>query len=366
MDTYSIRQPLGVSVGITPFNFPAMVPMWMFPLAIACGNTFVLKPSEKAPSASMLIAELCAEAGLPDGVFNVLHGDRLVVERLIRHPDVATVSFVGSTPVAQSIYETASAEGKRVQALGGAKNHAVVMPDADIDSAADALISAAYGSAGERCMAISTVVAVGNVGDVLVPKVRARAEDLRVGPGTEEGIDMGPLVTGLHRDRVSGYIDSGVEEGADLVIDGRGLTVEGHERGFFLGPSMFDNVSADMTIYRDEIFGPVLVQLRTESLAEAIDLINRNPFGNGTAIFTRSGPAARAFQSKIEVGLVGINVPIPVPVAYHSFGGWKQSLFGDLHLYGEDGVRFYTRSKVVTSRWNNRFGGVNLGFPSGD
>lgn len=366
VDTYSIRQPLGVSVGITPFNFPAMVPMWMFPLAIACGNTFVLKPSEKDPSASMFVAELFAEAGLPDGVFNIVHGDRLAVQRLLEHPDVATVSFVGSTPIARFIYQTASAAGKRVQALGGAKNHAIVMADADLDSAADALVSAAYGSAGERCMAVSTIVAVGDVGDALVDGVRARVDDLRVGPGSTDGIDMGPLVTGEHRDKVAAYIESGVNEGADLVIDGRGLKVEGHEHGFYLGPSMFDNVATNMRIYREEIFGPVLVQLRVDTLADAIDLINANPYGNGTAIFTNNGAAARAFQNRIEVGLVGINVPIPVPVAYHSFGGWKQSLFGDLHLYGEDGVRFYTRGKVVTSRWIKRAAGVDLGFPSGD
>jgi malonate-semialdehyde dehydrogenase (acetylating)/methylmalonate-semialdehyde dehydrogenase len=340
-----------VFAGITPFNFPVMVPMWMFPVALACGNTFVLKPSEKDPSASIMLAELLKEAGVPDGVFNVVHGDKLAVDAIVHHPDIKAVSFVGSTPIAKYIYSTAAAEGKRVQALGGAKNHAVVLPDADLEFAADAIIGAAYGSAGERCMAISAVIAVGDVADPLVTKLTDKAKKLKVGPGTAESVDMGPLVTHAHRDKVAGYVDLGVSEGATLVIDGRGLKVPGHECGFFLGPTLFDHVRPDMTIYRNEIFGPVLIVLRVNTLDEAVELVNNNPYGNGTAIFTSSGPAARRFENDIEVGMVGINVPIPVPAAFFSFGGWKQSLFGDLHVYGIDGVRFYTRLKAVTSRW---------------
>jgi malonate-semialdehyde dehydrogenase (acetylating)/methylmalonate-semialdehyde dehydrogenase len=351
VDVSSIRQPLGVVAGITPFNFPAMVPMWMFPMAIACGNTFVLKPSEKDPSASMKIAELLAEAGLPDGVFNVVHGDKVAVDRLLEHPDVAAVSFVGSTPIARHIHTTAAANHKRVQALGGAKNHMLVLPDADLDAAADAAVSAAYGSAGERCMAISAVVAVGAAADPLVALLKKKAEAIMVGPGEKEGVDMGPLVTRQHRDKVAGYVDQGVKEGAKLVVDGRGQKVPGHESGFFLGTTLFDNVKPEMKIYQDEIFGPVLVVLRAKTLEEAIALVNRNPYANGTAIFTESGGAARRFENEIQVGMVGVNVPIPVPVAFYSFGGWKGSLFGDLHVHGMEGVKFYTRTKVITTRW---------------
>ncbi len=351
IDCHNMLQPLGVCAGVTPFNFPVMVPLWMFPVAIACGNTFVLKPSEKVPSASMRMAELFKEAGLPDGVFNVVHGDKEAVDAILAHPDIKAVSFVGSTPIAKYVYETCAQHGKRVQALGGAKNHAVVLPDADPEFAADALIGAAYGSAGERCMAISAVVAVGKAGDELVERIREKAGKLPVGPGDKHGVEMGPLVTKAHRDRVAGYIDKGVAEGAKLVLDGRGLKVAGHGQGFFLGASLFDHVRPDMTIYRDEIFGPVLVVLRAESLDEAIKLVNANPYGNGTAVFTRSGAAARRFQNEIEVGMVGINVPIPVPMAFFSFGGWKGSLFGDLHVHGMEGVKFYTRTKVVTTRW---------------
>ena len=351
VDAYSRRQPLGVCAGITPFNFPAMVPMWMYPVALACGNTFILKPSEKDPSASIMMAELLKEAGLPDGVFNVVHGDKVAVDAILHHPDIKAVSFVGSTPVAKYIYATASAEGKRVQALGGAKNHAVVLPDADMAFTADAIIGAAYGSAGERCMAISAVVAVGDAADPLVERLSDKAKKLKIGPGTAEGVDMGPLVTEAHRNKVAGYVDSGVSEGAALVVDGRAVRIPGHEAGFFLGPCLFDHVRPEMTIYRDEIFGPVLIVLRVNTLDDAIDLVNRNPYGNGTALFTSSGLAARRFENEIEVGMVGINVPIPVPAAFFSFGGWKQSLFGDLHAYGIDGVRFYTRLKAVTSRW---------------
>jgi malonate-semialdehyde dehydrogenase (acetylating)/methylmalonate-semialdehyde dehydrogenase len=355
VDCHSLRQPLGVCTGITPFNFPVMVPLWMYPVAIACGNTFVLKPSEKVPSASMRMAELFKEAGLPDGVFNVVHGDKEAVDALLAHPDVKAVSFVGSTPIAQYIYETCARNGKRVQALGGAKNHAVVLPDADLEFAADALIGAAYGSAGERCMAISAVVAVGDTGDALVAKLRDKAAGLKIGPGAGKvggrEPDMGPLVTRAHRDKVAGYVDKGVAEGAQLVLDGRGLKVPGHDNGFFLGASLFDRVKPEMTIYRDEIFGPVLIVLRVKTLDEAIALINANPYANGTAVFTRSGGAARRFEREIEVGMVGINVPIPVPVAFFSFGGWRGSLFGDQHVHGMEGVRFYTRGKVVTTRW---------------
>jgi malonate-semialdehyde dehydrogenase (acetylating)/methylmalonate-semialdehyde dehydrogenase len=365
VDTYAMRQPLGVVAGITPFNFPAMVPMWMFPIAIACGNTFVLKPSERDPSASLLLAEILQEAGVPDGVFNVVQGDKEAVEAVLRHPDIAAVSFVGSTPVARYVYETATACGKRVQALGGAKNHMVVLPDADLDLAADAAVSAAYGAAGERCMAISAVVAVGGVGDALVAKVRERVAKLKVADGMEPDVDMGPLVTAEHRAKVARYVESGLQSGAKLVIDGRNLKVAGRENGFFLGPCMFDAVTPEMAIYRDEIFGPVLVMVRADSLREALDLINRNPYGNGAAVFTKDGAAARLFQNEVQVGMVGINVPIPVPMSFYSFGGWKNSLFGDRHIYGPEGVEFYTRGKVVTARWPEpKDAGVNLGFPT--
>ena len=351
VDCHTVRQGIGVCAGITPFNFPVMVPMWMFPVAIACGNTFVLKPSEKVPSASMRMAELLKEAGLPDGVFNVVHGDKETVDAILNHPNIAAVSFVGSTPIAKYIYDTCARNGKRVQALGGAKNHAVVLPDADLEFTADALIGAAYGSAGERCMAISAVVAVGAAGDPLVALLKKKAQAIMVGPGDKEGVEMGPLVTAQHRDKVKGYIDQGVKEGATLVVDGRGLAVPGHESGFFLGTTLFDNVNPGMKIYQDEIFGPVLVVLRSEQLEDAIHLVNRNPYANGTAIFTESGGAARRFENEIQVGMVGVNVPIPVPVAFYSFGGWKNSLFGDLHVHGVEGVKFYTRTKVVTTRW---------------
>ncbi len=351
VDCHSMLQAIGVCAGITPFNFPAMVPMWMFPIAIACGNTFILKPSEKVPSCSLRMAELFKEAGLPDGVFNVVPGDKEAVDALLEHPDVRAISFVGSTPVAKYIYETAARHGKRVQALGGAKNHAVVLPDAELDFTADAIMGAAYGSAGERCMAISTVVAVGDVADTLVAKLKARAEKLVVGPGDCKGVDMGPVISAQHRDRIVGYIDSGVAQGATLVTDGRGIRVSGYESGYFVGPTLFDHVSTDMTIYQEEIFGPVLTVLRVDTLLDAIEMINRNQYANGTAIFTASGAAARRFQHEIEVGMVGINVPIPVPMAFFSFGGWKSSLFGDLHMHGMEGVYFYTRTKAVTTRW---------------
>jgi malonate-semialdehyde dehydrogenase (acetylating)/methylmalonate-semialdehyde dehydrogenase len=349
VDTHTIRQPVGVCAGITPFNFPVMVPLWMFPMAIACGNTFILKPSEKVPSASIRMAELFKEAGLPDGVLNVLHGDKVAVDGLLSHPDVKAISFVGSTPIAKYIYETAAKHGKRVQALGGAKNHAVVLPDADLEFAADALIGAAYGSAGERCMAISAVVAVGAAGDPLVKLLSDKAKKIKVGPGHEKGSEMGPLVTCQHRDKVASYIESGVKEGAKLVLDARKQDVP--KEGFYLGTSLFDYVTPDMEIYRNEIFGPVLVVLRADTLEEAIALINANPYANGTAIFTESGGAARRFAAEIQVGMVGINVPIPVPVAFYSFGGWKSSLFGDLHVHGAESVKFYTRTKAVTTRW---------------
>jgi malonate-semialdehyde dehydrogenase (acetylating)/methylmalonate-semialdehyde dehydrogenase len=342
---------VGVCAGITPFNFPVMVPLWMFPVAIACGNTFILKPSEKVPSASLRMAELFKDAGLPDGVLNVVHGDKEAVDAILGHPGIHAVSFVGSTPIAKYIYETCAKNHKRVQALGGAKNHAVVLPDADLEFAADALIGAAYGSAGERCMAISAVVAVGAAADPLVKLLKKKAEAIVVGPGDKEGVDMGPLVTAQHRDKVAGYIDQGVKEGAQLVVDGRGLKVREFDNGYFLGTTLFDGVTPDMRIYQDEIFGPVLVVLRTSTLEEAIALVNRNPYANGTAIFTESGGAARRFENEIQVGMVGVNVPIPVPVAFYSFGGWKSSLFGDLHVHGMEGVKFYTRTKVITSRW---------------
>jgi malonate-semialdehyde dehydrogenase (acetylating) / methylmalonate-semialdehyde dehydrogenase len=349
VDAHTVRQPVGVCAGITPFNFPVMVPLWMFPVAIACGNTFVLKPSEKVPSASIRMAELFKEAGLPDGVFNVVHGDKEAVDAILAHPGINAVSFVGSTPIAKYIYETGARNGKRVQALGGAKNHAVVLPDADLEFAAEALIGAAYGSAGERC--ISAVVAVGAAADPLVALLKKKAESIKVGAGDRDGIDMGPLVTKVHRDKVKGYVDLGTKEGAKLVIDGRGLVVKGHEDGFFLGTTLFDEVTPHMKIYRDEIFGPVLIVLRVGTLEEAIALVNANPYANGTAIFTESGGAARRFENEIQVGMVGINVPIPVPVAFYSFGGWKGSLFGDLHVHGVEGVKFYTRTKAVTVRW---------------
>jgi malonate-semialdehyde dehydrogenase (acetylating)/methylmalonate-semialdehyde dehydrogenase len=363
VDVYSIRQPVGVSAIISPFNFPAMVPCWFFPVAIAAGNTVVLKPSEKDPSAANWLAELWKEAGLPDGVFNVLHGDKVAVDGLLEHPDVATVSFVGSTPIARYVYETGTAHGKRVQALGGAKNHMIVLPDADLDLAADAAVNSGFGSAGERCMAISALVAVEPVADALVAKIRERVATLRTGDG-RRGTDMGPLVTGAHRDKVASYVDAGVEAGAELVVDGRDPQVDGEQDGFWLGPTLFDQVTTDMSIYTDEIFGPVLSVLRVPSYDAALDLVNSNPYGNGTAIFTNDGGAARRFQNEVEVGMVGVNVPIPVPMAYYSFGGWKNSLFGDTHAHGTEGVHFFTRGKVVTSRWlDPSHGGLNLGFP---
>jgi len=364
VDTFTMRQPLGVVAGITPFNFPAMVPMWMFPLAIACGNTFVLKPSEKDPSPSMLCAELLKEAGLPPGVLNVVHGDKVGVDRILEHPDIAAVSFVGSTPIARYIYENGTRAGKRVQALGGAKNHMVVLPDADMELSADAAVSAGYGSAGERCMAISVVVAVGDAADRLIPQVKARIAKLRTGPGDDPNSEMGPLVTPEHRDKVVGYIDSGVDQGADLVVDGRGFAPDGFEDGFYVAPTLFDRVEPGMKIYDDEIFGPVLSVVRVEHYQDAIDLINASPFANGTALFTNDGGAARKFQSEIQVGMVGVNVPIPVPLAFYSFGGWKSSIFGSNAIYGPEGIRFYTRQKVVMSRWPDPMHrGVDLGFP---
>jgi malonate-semialdehyde dehydrogenase (acetylating)/methylmalonate-semialdehyde dehydrogenase len=351
IDSWSLRQPLGVCAGITPFNFPAMVPMWMFPVALACGNTFVLKPSERDPSAGIRIAELLAEAGLPQGVFNVVNGDKDAVEALLRHPRVAAISFVGSTPIAHSIYRGAAESGKRVQALGGAKNHMVVMPDADLDQATDALMGAAYGSAGERCMAVSVAVAVGGIGDKLLDKLVPRVRALKIGPGTDPEAEMGPLVTRQHLDRVRSYVDLGVEEGARLVVDGRGLKLQGYENGFFIGGSIFDDVKPEMRIYKEEIFGPVLSVVRSPDFDDAVGLVNAHEFGNGVAIFTRDGDAAREFTNRIQIGMVGVNVPIPVPMAFHSFGGWKRSLFGDMAVHGMEGVRFYTRLKTVTSRW---------------
>jgi malonate-semialdehyde dehydrogenase (acetylating)/methylmalonate-semialdehyde dehydrogenase len=363
-DTWSMRQPLGVCVGITPFNFPAMVPLWMFPLAIACGNTFVLKPSEKDPSCSLKWAELLAEAGLPPGVFNVVQGDAVAVNALLTHPRVAAVSFVGSTPIAEHVYRTASAHGKRVQALGGAKNHLVVMPDADMDQAADALVGAAYGSAGERCMAISAAVPVGNAAEALLEKLLPRIAKLKVGPGKDPANDMGPLITAEHRERVRSYIELGVEEGAELLVDGREHPMA-RGPGYYLGPTLFDHATEDMRMYREEIFGPVLTITRAATFDEAVGLINRHEYGNGTAIFTRDGDAAREFASGIQVGMVGINVPIPVPLAFHSFGGWKRSLFGDAAVYGMEGVRFYTRLKTVTSRWPTGIrAGADFGMPT--
>ena len=351
VDSYSIRQPLGVVAGITPFNFPAMVPMWMFPVALACGNTFVLKPSERDPSASLMLARLLKEAGLPDGVFNVVQGDKAAVDALLEHPRVDAVSFVGSTPIARYIHETAGRHGKRVQALGGAKNHMVVMPDADLDQAVDALIGAAYGSAGERCMAVSVAVVVGAIADPLVARLTERVPRIRIGDGTDAQSEMGPLVTGAHRDKVRGYVDAGEAEGARLLVDGRRAQVPGREAGFFLGGSLFDHVRPDMKIYREEIFGPVLSVVRVRDFEEALSLVNGHEFGNGVALFTRDGDSAREFAQRVQVGMVGINVPIPVPMAFHSFGGWKASLFGDHHMHGPEGVRFYTRYKAVTQRW---------------
>jgi malonate-semialdehyde dehydrogenase (acetylating)/methylmalonate-semialdehyde dehydrogenase len=365
IDVYQIRQPLGVVAGITPFNFPAMVPMWMFANAIACGNTFILKPSEKDPSASVYLGELMKEAGLPDGVFNVVHGDKVAVDRILEHPGIAAVSFVGSTPIARYIYETGTKAGKRVQALGGAKNHMVVLPDADIDMAADAAVSAAYGSAGERCMAISVVVAVGDVADPLAEAIERRLPKIKIGPGSEEGSEMGPLITREHRDKVASYLDEGKHEGATLRVDGRKHVLYDRENGgFFLGVSLLDNVSPEMECYRNEIFGPVLEIIRVPDYPSALGIVNDNQYGNGTAIYTRDGGAARQYQFDVEVGMVGINVPIPVPVAYYSFGGWKASLFGDIHMYGPEGIQFYTRAKVVTARWPDPgTSNVDLGFP---
>lgn len=363
VDVHSVRQPLGPVAIISPFNFPAMVPMWFFPVAIAAGNTVVLKPSEKVPTAAIWMAELWKEAGLPDGVFNVLQGDKVAVDGLLTHPDVKSVSFVGSTPIAKYVYETGTAHGKRVQALGGAKNHMIVLPDADLDLAADQAINAGFGSAGERCMAISAAVAVGDVADEFVAKVKERAEALRTGDGTR-GCDMGPLVTAQSRDRVAGFVDAGEAAGATLVVDGRNPDVDAEGEGFFVGPTLFDHVTPDMSIYTEEIFGPVLSVLRVDTYDEALDLINANPYGNGTAIFTNDGGAARRFQNEVEVGMIGINVPVPVPMAYYSFGGWKSSLFGDTHAHGTEGVHFFTRGKVVTTRWlDPSHGGINLGFP---
>jgi malonate-semialdehyde dehydrogenase (acetylating)/methylmalonate-semialdehyde dehydrogenase len=363
VDVHSIRQALGPVAIISPFNFPAMVPMWFFPLAIAAGNTVVIKPSEKDPTAINWMAELWKEAGLPDGVFNVLHGDKVAVDALLSHPDIKAVSFVGSTPIAKYVYQTATANGKRVQALGGAKNHMIVLPDADLDLAADAAVNAGFGSAGERCMAISALLAVGGIADELVAKIAERTRSLRTGDGLR-GCDMGPLVTAVHRDKVAGYVDAGEASGATLVVDGRTVAPDAEGDGFFVGPTLFDNVTPDMSIYQDEIFGPVLSVVRVDSYEQALELINSNPYGNGTAIFTNDGGAARRFQNEVEVGMVGINVPVPVPMAYYSFGGWKNSLFGDTHAHGTEGVGFFTRGKAVTSRWlDPSHGGINLGFP---
>ena len=363
VDVYSIRQPVGVVAGITPFNFPAMVPMWFFPIAIAAGNTFILKPSEKDPSAAIWLAKLWKEAGLPDGVFTVINGDKVAVDRLLEHPKVKAISFVGSTPIAKYVYETGTKNGKRVQALGGAKNHMVVLPDADLELTADAAINAGFGSAGERCMAISVVVAVEPVADELIKRIVDRMGNLVTGDGTKNS-DMGPLVTKQHRDKVASYVEAGIKEGATAVVDGRNVQADGAKDGYWLGPTLFDNVKTNMTIYTDEIFGPVLSVVRVKTYEEALKIVNDHPYGNGTAIFTNDGGAARRFQNEIEVGMVGVNVPIPVPVAYYSFGGWKNSLFGDSHAHGTEGVNFYTRGKVITSRWlDPSHGGINLGFP---
>ena len=363
VDVYSIRQPLGVVAIISPFNFPAMVPMWFFPIAIAAGNTVIVKPSEKDPSAINLIAQMWKDAGLPDGVFNVVHGDKVAVDRLIEHSDVKSISFVGSTHIARYIYEKGTAQGKRIQALGGAKNHMLVLPDADLDLAADAAVNAGFGSAGERCMAISVLVAVEPIADALIEKIKERMLKLSTGDGTK-GSDMGPLVTRVHRDKVASFVDAGVNEGAKLVVDGRNPKVNGASNGFWLGPTLFDGVSLQMSIYKEEIFGPVLSVVRVKTYNEGVSLINAHPYGNGTAIFTNDGGAARKFQNEIQVGMIGVNVPIPVPTAYYSFGGWKASLFGDTHAHGTEGVHFFTRGKVVTSRWlDPSHGGINLGFP---
>ena len=351
IDSWSVRQPLGVCAGITPFNFPAMVPMWMFPMAIACGNTFVLKPSEIDPSCPLKLAELFSEAGLPDGVLNVVNGDKEVVDAILEHKDISAVSFVGSTPIAKYIYENAAKNEKRVQALGGAKNHCVVMPDCDLDQAVNGLMGAAYGSAGERCMAQSVAVSVGNVGDKLVDELSKKVEALKIGPGMDKNSEMGPLVTKEHLERVRGYVDLGIKEGADLVVDGRDIKLQGYEDGYYIGGCLFDNVKKDMRIYKEEIFGPVLSVVRAKDFNEALNLINDHEFGNGTSIYTRDGDAGRTFANQIKVGMVGINIPIPVPVAFHSFGGWKRSLFGDQHMHGPEGVRFYTKLKTITSRW---------------
>jgi malonate-semialdehyde dehydrogenase (acetylating) / methylmalonate-semialdehyde dehydrogenase len=366
VDVFSFREPLGVCAGITPFNFPAMVPMWMHPVAIACGNTFVLKPSERDPSASNYVAGLWREAGLPDGVFNVLHGDKEAVDGLLQHPDVAAVSFVGSTPIARYIHQEGTAAGKRVQALGGAKNHAVILPDADLDFAAQHLVAAAFGSAGERCMAISAAVAVGGAGDALMDLVSRKAAEIKVGPGRDPSSEMGPVITAAAKERIESLIGSGEKQGAKLLVDGRGLAVKDHEGGFFVGPTVIDQVQPSMDVYSEEIFGPVLSTVRADDVDSAIDLINSNPYGNGTAIFTSSGEAARRFQRGVRVGMIGINVPIPVPMAYYSFGGWKDSLFGDKHIHGPEGVSFYTRGKVVTSRWPHvdHASGASLHFPT--
>ena len=364
IDAWTVRQPLGVCAGITPFNFPVMVPMWMFPMAIACGNTFVLKPSERDPSPALRLAELLREAGLPDGVFNVVQGDKVAVDALLAHPDVQAVSFVGSTPIARHVYTAGTAAGKRVQALGGAKNHMVVMPDADLEQAVDALMGAAYGSAGERCMAISVAVAVGDVGDALVDRLAPRVRGLKIGDGCDAGAEMGPVVTGQHRERILAYIEDGVRAGARLVVDGRGLQIQGRERGFFLGGSLFDRVTPEMRIYQEEIFGPVLVVVRVPDFGAALDLVNRHEYGNGTAVFTRDGQIAREFAHRVQVGMVGVNVPIPVPMASHSFGGWKRSLFGDHHAHGPEAVRFYTRQKAVTQRWPTAASGPAFHMPT--
>ena len=363
VDVHSVYQPLGPVGIISPFNFPAMVPMWFFPIAIAAGNTVVLKPSEKDPTSSLWLAQLWKEAGLPDGVFNVLQGDKVAVDELLTNPKIKAISFVGSTPIAQYVYATGTAAGKRVQALGGAKNHAIILPDADLDLAADAMVNAGFGSAGERCMAISVAVAVGDIADDLVAKITERARTIRTGDGTRDS-DMGPLVTAAHRDKVRSYVDAGEAAGATVVLDGRGVAADGGSDGFWLGPTLFDHVTPDMSIYTDEIFGPVLAVVRVDSYDEALELINANPYGNGTAIFTNDGGAARRFQNEVEVGMVGINVPIPVPMAYFSFGGWKASLFGDTHAHGTEGIHFFTRTKAITTRWlDPSHGGLNLGFP---
>ncbi|MCZ6453433.1 MAG: CoA-acylating methylmalonate-semialdehyde dehydrogenase [Alphaproteobacteria bacterium] len=352
VDAFSIRQPVGVCAGITPFNFPAMIPLWMFPLAITCGNTFILKPSERDPSCPLRLVELATEAGVPDGVLNMVNGDKEAVDAILNHPDISAVSFVGSTPVASYIYSTAAASGKRVQALGGAKNHMVIMPDADLNQASDALIGAGYGSAGQRCMAVSVAVAVGDeTADSLVEKLVPRIQELKIGPGADPDIEMGPVINQQAYDRIRGLIDKGVEEGAELVLDGRDFTMQGYENGYFLGGSLFDRVTEDMAIYKEEIFGPVLSVVRAPDYETAVDLVNRNQYGNGVAIFTKDGDAARDFAERVQIGMVGVNVPIPVPVAYHSFGGWKRSMFGDTHMHGMEGVRFYTRLKAITSRW---------------